>query len=249
MTRFTTRDGLSLAYRTVGNGRLLVCQPGGPGRASRYLGDLGGLFETRTLVILDARGTGDSDRPEDTEHLRMPYVAADLEDLRQHLGVERMDLLGHSAGAVVAQAYAAAHPDRLSRLILVTPSGRLQGVVIEEPAEGSDLEVMYGLHNATTRAHQAAAASEMDRLAEAAFRLGEDFPEAPEILAGLEQVSCPVLVIAGDADGATGVDAAYAVAASFPHAETVVLPGLGHFPWVEDPAAFVAAVTPILGTP
>jgi proline iminopeptidase len=246
--RYTTRDGLSLSYDLQGDGPLLVCQAGGPGRAARYLGDLAGLTTTRTLLRLDARGTGDSDRPADTGHLRMPYVAGDLDDLRRHLGAETIDLLAHSAGAVAAQAFAAAHPDRVGRLVLVTPSGRLQDVV-PPPQDGSDYDLLYAVHNDRTREHAEAATTEMDRVAEAAFRLGDAFPEAPAILERLQHVHCPVLVVAGELDRTTGVDAAYAVAASFPHAETVVLPGVGHFPWVEDPPAFLAAVTPVLNAP
>jgi pimeloyl-ACP methyl ester carboxylesterase len=98
---FVTHDGLALSYRLAGNGPLLVCQPGGPGRASSYLRDLAGLTEHRTLVLLDSRGTGSSERPQDPEKLNATYVAEDLESLREHLGLETFELLGHSAGAVV----------------------------------------------------------------------------------------------------------------------------------------------------
>jgi pimeloyl-ACP methyl ester carboxylesterase len=50
-----------------------------------------------------------------------------VEALREHLGEERLDLLGHSAGTMVAQAWASTHPDRVGALVLVTPSGALQG--------------------------------------------------------------------------------------------------------------------------
>ena len=59
MGRFRSYDGTELAYHVQGRGPLLVCLPGGPGRSSAYLGDLGGLSAHRTLVLLDTRGTGD----------------------------------------------------------------------------------------------------------------------------------------------------------------------------------------------
>ena len=126
MSSFAAADGTRLAFRCAGTGPLLVCQPGGPGRASAYLEDLGGLSAQRTLVLLDARATGRSEVPADPSTLRFDRLAEDVDALREHLGQDRIDLLGHSAGAMVAQAYAAAHPDRIGSLVLVTPTDAVQ---------------------------------------------------------------------------------------------------------------------------
>jgi proline iminopeptidase len=127
MARFTSPDGTALAYRVVGEGPAVVCVPGGPGRAAAYLEDLGGLSRHRALVLLDMRGTGHSAKPADPATYAFDRLAGDAEALRLHLDLDRLDLLAHSAGAVVAQTYAARHPDRLHRLVLVTPGTRLQG--------------------------------------------------------------------------------------------------------------------------
>lgn len=127
MSRFSAYDGTTLAYTEVGSGPPLLCLAGGPGRASAYLEDLGGLSADRTLVLLDARGTGHSEVPADPSTLRFDRLADDVEALREHLGLEQMDILAHSAGAIIAQVWASAHPDRVGRLVLVTPSDRLQG--------------------------------------------------------------------------------------------------------------------------
>ena len=127
MTTFAGSDGTLLAYRRVGTGPRLVCVPGGPGRASEYLEDLGGLSTQRTLVLLDNRGTGASAMPADRSTLRFDHLADDLEALRLHLGEDTLHVLGHSAGAVVAQVWAARHPERVASLTLVTPSDKLQG--------------------------------------------------------------------------------------------------------------------------
>lgn len=120
-------DGSRLAYTSQGSGEPLLCLPGGPGRAGAYLEDLGGLRAHRTLVVLDQRATGRSEVPADPASLRFDRLAGDVEALRAHLGLERADLLGHSAGCLVAQAWAAQHPQRVRSLVLVTPSDRLQG--------------------------------------------------------------------------------------------------------------------------
>lgn len=117
---FITHDGRELSYRKLGHGPMLVCHPGGPGFSSTYFGDLAAMWEQFTLILLNPRGTGGSDRPTNRGAYRIEDYVADLEELREHMGEERMQLLGHSHGGVVAMAYAAAHPGRVSRLILAS---------------------------------------------------------------------------------------------------------------------------------
>jgi proline iminopeptidase len=57
---------------------------------------------------------------------------ADLEELRRHLGLERLNLLGFSHGGMAAMAYAAAHPDRMERLVLASTLARVGPAQLEE---------------------------------------------------------------------------------------------------------------------
>ena len=106
---------------------MLVCHPGGPGFSSRYFGDLAGLDERFTLVLLNPRGTEGSDRPVDRRAYATEDYVSDLEELRGHLGLHRMHLLGHSHGGVVAQAFAATHPERVEKLVLASTLARFAG--------------------------------------------------------------------------------------------------------------------------
>jgi proline iminopeptidase len=124
VVHFDAADGTRLGFHVIGSGPPVVCVPGGPGRASAYLEDLAGLSETHTLLRFDLRGTGVSELPEDRGSLSFPRLADDLEDLRIARGLETIDLVAHSAGCFVALVYAARYPDRLSRLVLLTPSAR-----------------------------------------------------------------------------------------------------------------------------
>jgi len=128
MPVFRAGDGTELAYHVQGDGAPLVCLPGGPMRDSVYLGDLGGLSASRRLVILDLRGTGQSAVPADPASYRCDRLVDDVAALRDHLGLDRMDLLGHSAGANIATRYAARYPGLVSKLALVTPSTRAVGL-------------------------------------------------------------------------------------------------------------------------
>jgi proline iminopeptidase len=122
MTTFTAQDGTELAYHVYGDGAPVVCLPGGPMQDSVYLGDLGGLPAQRKLVVMDLRGTGQSAMPEDAASYRCDRLVDDVERLREQLELDRMDLLGHSAGANLAALYVERHRDRVGKLALITPS-------------------------------------------------------------------------------------------------------------------------------
>lgn len=279
MSSVLAPDGTRLAYVEVGAGPRLLCLPGGPGRASAYLEDLGGLDAERTLVRLDTRATGHSEVPADPSSLRFDRLAADVEALRAHLGEDRVDVLGHSAGCLVAQAWAAGHPDRVRSLVLVTPTDRLQGgrrsdvAAIREsrsaepwyaeaaeaqaaladapPAQQQSLvratrPFFYGRWDERTQAHAATADRQSSRRAELGFGVDLDSVDTAGMLASLAVLDVPVLVVGGERDALTGVASVDRVAASFPSARSVVLPRAGHFPWVDEPEAFRAAVADFL---
>ncbi|WP_084960559.1 alpha/beta fold hydrolase [Thermoactinospora rubra] len=128
MPVFSAHDGTGLAYHVLGEGAPVVCLPGGPMQDSDYLGDLGGLSAHRRLIMLDPRGAGGSAVPQDTASYRCDRLVGDVEALREHLGLDRIDLLAHSAGANLAVLYAARHPERVGRLALIAPSTRAVGI-------------------------------------------------------------------------------------------------------------------------
>ena len=132
MATFDAADGTRLTYHQAGEGRPLICLPGGPMQASAYLGELGGLSAHRQLSLLDLRGTGASAVPADPASYRCDRLVDDVEALRAHLGPARVDLLGHSAGATLALMYAARHPDRVGRLALISPSPLAVGLEVTD---------------------------------------------------------------------------------------------------------------------
>jgi proline iminopeptidase len=136
-----TADGRTLGYHKMGSGPVLLCHPGGPGFSSLYFGDLAGLWERFTLVLLNPRGTGNSEPPKDPRAYQIEDYVSDVEELRVHLGLERLLLLGHSHGGVVAQAYAARHPGRVRRLVLASTLTRFGQPQQEAMRKGMDKKV------------------------------------------------------------------------------------------------------------
>jgi pimeloyl-ACP methyl ester carboxylesterase len=167
-------------------------------------------------------------------------------------------LIGHSLGAAVSLAYAAAHPARVRRLILVDMAGVLHGSVYAQslarlgfeqatgvPAEGPWFDSL--LRTALARIEAVPVGREFvlrtpglrqkvfrgDPGMIAAYALGEhDFSEA------LRNVTAPTLVIWGGDDKVAPLRTGQLAAATIPGARLQVLPGVGHAPQLEDPARF-----------
>ena len=193
MAHFTSWDGTKLGYRRAGAGRPLVCLPGGPGRTPDYLGDLGGLAGTRELVLPDTRGTGESEVPADPGTFRCDRLAMDVEALRAELGLDRMDLLGHSAAGNVALLYAAAHPERIDHLVLVTPGLRALGLELTDEEQHAAMqrrsgEPWYLAAAAAVQAAEAGDDSDPTRLAYLPFFYGRwDEAAQAHALAGMSE--------------------------------------------------------------
>ena len=110
-------NGLRLHYSVRGSGPALLAHSGGPGMDARGWDDFARIDEFATVVALHPRGSGLSEAPPDGAYGLADY-AADLEALRQHLGLEQPAVMGWSHGGMVAQQYAFTYPQALSRLIL-----------------------------------------------------------------------------------------------------------------------------------
>jgi pimeloyl-ACP methyl ester carboxylesterase len=164
--KFTTGDGRKLTYRRMGTGPVLVCHPGGPGFSSSYFADLAGLWEQFTLVMLNPRGTGGSDRPGDRRAYQIDDYVADVEELRRHLGLEQMLLLGHSHGGVVAEAYAAEHPKRVQRLVLASSLARF--------GPGQEAAMKAGIDRRSGRPWYADAVAALEEEQEAKFTTDQE---------------------------------------------------------------------------
>lgn len=171
--KLTTPDGRKLGYRQIGNGPLLVCHPGGPGFSSLYFADLAGLWERFTLILLNPRGTADSDRPKDRRAYGIDDYVGDVEALRAHLGEERLMLLGHSHGGIVAQAYAAKYPERVRKLVLASTLARFapeQQAAMHEGMEKRSNEPWYADAVAALEAEQKGEFSSDEQMADMVFR-------------------------------------------------------------------------------
>jgi proline iminopeptidase len=110
-------NGVRCHYTIRGTGPALIAISGGPGMDARGWGDLAKIDDFVTVIALHPRGSGLSALAEDNAY-RLEDYAADVNSLRQHLGLERPAVMGWSHGGMVAQQFAITYPSSLSKLIL-----------------------------------------------------------------------------------------------------------------------------------
>lgn len=263
-----------LSHRRTGAGPLLVCHPGGPGFPGAELGDLGGLDATRTLLLVDPRGTRESGPAESYE---LDDYVADLEELRASLGEEQIDLLGFSHGGMVAAAYAAAHPDRVRKLVfassllavseemsaeservLASKSGEpwhaaaMDALAREEAGDYETPEDLAQIWNAMAPAYfsqwdeRHRPHIEMDWLPPEPLRAFN--AATPDVREAARGIAAPTLVITGQDDFICGPAAAAEAAEAIPQAEVVLIDGAGHMTFLEQPGVFRSAVETFLSS-
>jgi len=115
-------NGTRLFVHREGSGDPAIVIHGGPvldhGYLQPYLAPLGDELE---LVFYDQRLSGCSDGVVDSASVRLDTFVDDIEALRVALGLERVHLIAHSWGALLAMKYAIAHPANLSSVVLLNP--------------------------------------------------------------------------------------------------------------------------------
>ncbi|MEK0162413.1 alpha/beta hydrolase [Phaeobacter sp. A36a-5a] len=169
---FTSSDGLELAYddpdfapQTTAISRPpLLCLAGltRDGQDFRYLRP---HIHGHRLITLDARGRGRSQYADDIHSYSAPREAQDVIELLDHLGIDRVTLLGTSRGGLVAMALAALHKERLAGVIL-------NDVGPEIPADGITRIMAYVGYRPAAKTHEEAASALATHMAPA-------FPDVP----------------------------------------------------------------------
>ncbi|MGV9268475.1 alpha/beta fold hydrolase [Kitasatospora sp. NPDC003701] len=215
---------VTLAYResgTPGAPPLLLLHALGE-RATDWDGVLPDLAPHHRVLALDLRGHGDSGRP---GRYGLELMRDDVLGFLDALGLDRVDVVGHSMGGVVAYLLAQEHPERVGRLVLEdvpAPHPRPASPVAAAPAEPVDF----------------------DWAVVAAVKGQIDTPE-PVWLERLAAIAAPTLVVAGGGASHVPQDRLAELAERIPDCRVVTVEA-GHLVHHARPAEFVAVVAPFL---
>lgn len=113
----TTDDGVRLFYERAGTGPKILLIPNGPPLTKEFTR----LAATRTVIFYDARNRGRSDHVTDDAKLArgIDHDVDDMDDVRRHFGVDRVDLFGHSYLGLAVILYAMKYPSHINRVVQV----------------------------------------------------------------------------------------------------------------------------------
>lgn len=248
-------NGTSIYYEQQGAGPDLLLLPGLGASTHVWYAQLKGLSGVARVTAMDPRGHGRSAKPAGPYSMRL--LADDAAGLLRATGSAPAVVVGSSMSSLVAVELAAAYPELVSALVLVggfatlPPAGKerfLQRAATAE-MEGmgplADLVVGAAL-GAHTHATQPALVGlfRMALLANDghAYAASCRAIAAADVTPLLPLVQCPTLILLGEQEQVAPLPAARALKAGIPHADLCVLPNAGHLPFLEQPAAFNAAV-------
>jgi proline iminopeptidase len=117
-------EGGKVWYQVIGSGSNtpLLLLHGGPGAPSHYLKPLEDVAEDRPVIFYDQLGAGRSDRPSDTRLWRTDRFVAELAQVRSHLGLDEVHILGHSWGSMLAMEYMLTEPAGIKSITFASPA-------------------------------------------------------------------------------------------------------------------------------
>ncbi len=253
-------------YITTGAGLPCLAMHGGLGfdhtNLYPWLNPLGDLLE---LTYYDHRGNGRSGRPA-KETMTHAQFAADAVALADHLGHEKIAIIGFSYGGFLALEFALRHPERLSHLVLLdtapqapsnygdeisaniermNPSAEIREVLAETWTTDEEMRerfpIMWPLY---FKNYDPAVA---DKLLENCIMLVNGNAHEGELAAfnaipRLHEIDVPTLVLAGREDWVCPPSQAQIMHEGIPNSELVIFEDSGHLPYIEEADKFFDVV-------
>jgi pimeloyl-ACP methyl ester carboxylesterase/DNA-binding CsgD family transcriptional regulator len=258
-------DGHRIAFATVGTGPPLVLPAWWVSnivedwKEERFRYLVEALAAGRQVIRYDRLGCGMSDRDRTGETLSLEFEVATLAGLLDHLGLDRVSLVGGSFGGCTAVAYAARNPARVDRLVvygsfangdrLAPPAAREALIELVRSHWGLGSRMLADIFVASGNSAERASFARFQRksaTAEVAVAL-LDLTFALDISGDAARLQTPTLVVHRRNDRAIRFTAGEALAALTPNAELVALAGDSHLAWFGDSDDVLEAIAPFLG--
>jgi pimeloyl-ACP methyl ester carboxylesterase len=275
-TKFIDIHGARQAVVDEGDGdEVLLLIHGMAGSAHTWRDVLPALAKKYRVIAPDLLGHGQSSKPR-TDY-SLGAFAVGLRDLLDELGVQSATVVGHSLGGGVAMQFVYQHPDYCRRLALISSGGLgpdvgwilrllaapgaelIMPVIAPGPVLRAGNAVRSWLSSAGLRSPRGAEiwnaySSFADRDTREAFlrTLRSVVDYRGQSVSALNRLNLreglPVLAIWGDQDDIIPVDHAYAALNARPDCRLEILPGVGHFAQVEQPAAVIDLIDEFIST-
>jgi proline iminopeptidase len=240
----------------------VIVANGGPGLSHIYMiqNDVWTrLSKTRQIVFYDQRGTGKSTRVTSGASQEIDAQVADLEAIRAKFNFQKFDLVGDSYGGFLAMAYAAAHPERVGKLILSDSAAPAMKNIVRvlpqvfpdmmdrnpDPQEQLRNHFRMLFYSEEKRDAYLAGAKDLGYAPQVAAAVSRAISKV-DLTARLANFAFPTLVITGRYDMNVAPLTAWNIYKAIPGAKFVVFANSGHLPSYEEPDKYVQVVDAFL---
>lgn len=244
----------------------IILLHGTGGHWETFAPNLALLAEHFHCVAIDMVGNGFSDKPD--YDYEIPVYVAQVLGVMEHFDMRKANLVAMSLGAFVASAIAVRHPDRVAKLILMSPAGREASAanmarIRAERTKAVNEPTWESLHAVFAHliADEANRLPDLIGLRQAIYRRKDTRDTVDHLLILQDEevrnrnlipdedwrsITAPVLVVASGKDHGVYQDTARTIAELIPNAEVFEMPSVRHWPHFEDPPAFNAAAVEFL---
>jgi pimeloyl-ACP methyl ester carboxylesterase len=234
-------NGIDMYYAVYGAGDPILLIHGGLGHADIWGFQVPKLAASHTVIVADSRGHGRSSRTKD------PYgyalMASDYLALLDHLGIDKVALVGWSDGGIIGIDIAMSHPERLTKLFAQAANVTVDGVM---PSVAED--ATFGAYIAWMGEDYARLSKTPDQYDAFVEQISGMWASEPAYSdEALGRITVPTAIVLGDHDEAISREHTDHMAAVIPGAKLVILPEASHFAMLQDPDGYTQAVLDFLG--
>ena len=245
------RDGVKIYYEDHGHGPAILLSPGYSATCRIWNEQIAALVARHRVIVWDMRGHGESDDPTDPAAYSEALTVEDMRALLHRCRIDRAVIGGLSLGGYMSLAFQLAHPEMVSALMLFDTGPGFRNAEARRAwnerarQRANDLE-----------ARGFAALGESDEVRMSKHRSARGLAGAARgmlaqadddhIIAGLDKIAVPTLVLVG-ADDTHFLAAADYMSRKIPGAKQVTIQNAGHASNLHQPAAFNRAVQDFLG--
>ncbi len=272
-SKYITIDGTVIHYQDEGKGPVLILSHGVMASLHTWDGWVDILKTKYRIIRFDIPGFGLSD-PNASKQFNPEYTITLFNGFVDALGVDTFYLVGNSLGGFISWNYAATHPERVKKLILIDPIGYEQKLpfimkLVTQPIiqfvsrwiapkfiVDSCVRKVYGQpdnihHTVFDRyfdllSHPGGRDAMVD-----VFLTFKHFNGHPEVISKMKKLSMPTLIMWGEEDAWVPVEHAKNWKKDVPHAESIIYKNAGHIPMEEFPEKtatdadrFLSAINP-----
>jgi proline iminopeptidase len=266
---YINNNGVNIWAHVAGQGPVcVVITPGWGASVDMYMSSMKRLEASYTMVYMDDRGSGRSDRPTDANEYTMSNYASDIEAVRNFVGADQICLIGHSMGGIIATYYATSYPKHLSKLYLISATPNVAGDLHKQEFKNKlalrQNEPWFSTFVAATQQHPTTDDQFKQQILDMLPSYFHDVPSMNanmgnfqnetfslvafngfnahqddfDITALLSKISVPTYLFHGINDPWADAAEGQAMQPLIPNAQLVIFQNSGHFSWMEEPDKF-----------